>query len=319
METNREITEPQDQPTGDVKIAAPDVDEDVDDEGGDVAETPPGQAATDQQGAPRRQAKAGGRAERRQLWKSNQDLKAELAGTRGQITEMKSSFEREMAAIRAGITGQQRQQAAAPAGPSPVEQQLNTIYAAKAAEMKAAAAHDPRTGAYDFSKYNALDRQARKLENRQDLEEFYRERGVDPNSRAQPQRQQDPREIAQQVQLQTMANTVRAEYPWLRQEGEQGERGRAAMGAMVDFLIRAGRPNTLETHREAGARVERELGLSPRRSGASPGQERRYTSVDDINRGAPAGARQREVSVPAEMLEGSGLPMDKIRRAIFRE
>jgi hypothetical protein len=109
-------------------------------------------------------------------------------------------------------------------------------------------------------------------------------------------------------------NTIAQESPWLRVGGESGDRARKMMGAAVNYLLNAGRPNTLETHREAAARVERELGLTPRRQPTA--NPRRYSDVGDDNR--PQSGARRTVTVPNEMLEGTGLPPDKIRAAIFR-
>lgn len=324
MSDSRALPDQNDSPSGTLTFTESEDDDAADDgdegpapsDGGD-RQAPAARADGNQ---PAARNKAGGRAERRDLWKSNQELKSQLEQMTqrqaGQLSELRATFQQQMDEMRrSAMGGQQRGQQQEQGSSSPTETQLTTIQAALQAELAAVRNHNPAQGQYDLTRYHALDRQKRKLENQLDTEEFFRSRGIDPNKRAEPQQQMDAREMATQVHMQNLGRQVKADHPWLLTEGPQGDRMRKAMIKTVEFLEEVeGRPrDSLEVHREAAAMVEAKMGMSRRQP--ARGQPSRYAPVVE---GSRAAGGPRTIEVPAEQVEGSGLPPDKLRRAILR-
>jgi len=304
-----------------VTLTAPDDDE-VDDGGEGGTEQSGGDEAAARaaagvpaQGA--RPAKAGGRAERRRIWEANEKLRTELGEAHGRIKSMEQNFSQQMKELREAVTARPAQGAAQGQGgaaESPVQQQLKTLKAAQVAELKAMRAHDPRAGEYDLTRYYEIQDQIQDLRTNAAIDAFLRQRGFDPDARPRPQQQQDPNAIAWQVNQTQLRDTIFQENAWMAEDTPAGQRARTTMGNTLKTLLDLGRPNTIATHREAAARVERELGMAPRRP--ARGNAQRYVDVGDDNRGT-GGGRPTSVTVPADMLEGTGLPPAAIRRAVF--
>ncbi len=302
---------------GSVTLTAPDADDDSDggDEGGGDQGGNDEAAARQAAGVPAaRPAKAGGRAERRRIWEANERLTKELGEAHGRIKTMEQNFTQQMRELREAVT-QAPRQAQAPQGGgqlSPIQQEMKTLNAARAAEMKAMRAHDPRNGEYDLTRYYEIEEQLHNVRTNAAIDAFLRQRGFDPDAKPRPsQQQQDPRALAADVALQQTVTTVMQENPWLQADTPEAARARKAVSSMVNTLIDLGRPNTLATHREAAARIARDLNIPQPRA---RGNAARYVDVGDDNRGG--GGRPTSVTVPAEMLEGTGLPPSAIRRAV---
>lgn len=293
--------------------------EDDDTDGGDDGAGDQGgadeAAARQAAGVPQtaRPAKAGGRAERRRIWEANERLTRELGEARGQITTMQSTFQQQMKELRDAVTTRPApaQQQGGGQSESPMQQQIKTLTQAKNSEIAALRNHDPRKGDYDLTRYYEIEEQLHAARTEAAFDAFLRKRGFDPDAKPRPQvQQQDPNATAAQVQMIQIRDTVFQENPWLTVDGPSGDSARGSMSAMVTFLLKSGRPNTLATHREAAARVARELNVPQARPRGNP---QRYVDVGDDNRG---GGRPTSVTVPAEMLEGTGLPPAAIRRAV---
>lgn len=330
----REVSQPLDQPdTGTVKLTDPGDDEEGGDEGeggegesGGGNEAEGGQQARGADGKPQqRPAKAGGRKERRDIWKENRDLRASVDRQNGQLTQMQQMFQQQLVEMRREVAAGRTPAAGAQptaGSDSPLAATAKTLSQALAAELQAfqshndAVLHNPKLGRYDLTRYNEIKDQLDEAKSHLAIEKYLRDRGVDPNKRAEPQRQVNPNAIAAQVQYAQIRDVISQEYPWVAQQGAEGDRNRKALIRQIEYLTDGkGLPDTLPTHRQAAAMVERDLQLTPARR-AAPRQRRDFTDISDDNRASNSGPR--EISVPSEMLEGTGLSMDKVRRAVFR-
>lgn len=286
-----------DAPTGTVKISTePDEGEDdFENEGGAPVERP-AQAA--------RGPKAGSRAERRNLFQENKSLREQVGKIPTQLQEMRSGFERQLAELRGALTARPAQTQEQARAADPLANAITETEQAIAAEMDRLRHHDHSKGGFDFTRTNQLQKRMRQLE----FQDWQRQ-----NQGQQQQNQVPPEAIAARVEMTQRYNTLVQEFPWVG----QNEQARQACGAMLKYLISQGRPNTIATDREAATRVEADFGLgnrTPRR--ASPRTEQQYGGLRDFDRSN--GAPPREVELPAEQLEGTGLSDEQIRRMVVK-
>lgn len=325
----REVAQPLEQgDAGTVKLTAPDEDED---ESGDDAGGEEGSGETEQparqvagKGANGQRPKAGGRAERRDIWRANQDLKSTIERQTGQIQQLQQTFQAQIAEIRREATAGRTPAAAqgAPAAAGPNADKIKTLSQARASELQALSSHNearlanPKLGNYDLTRYYEIQDQLDEAKSEAAIEKWLRARGVDPDKRGAPQQQVNPNAIAQQVAYSQIRDVITSEFPWVSVAGPDGDRYRKALIRQIEYLTEAKQmPDTLPTHRQAASMVERDLQLAPARR-AAPRPRRDFVDISDENRASNGGPR--EVSIPSEMLENTGLSMDKLRKAVFR-
>lgn len=318
----REVSQPLEQSTGTVKMTEPDDADDgdtgTDDGGGDDDGGRPAPAerqsrAKGQDGQRQPAKRPGTRAERRQDWAANNEVKTELARMQGAMQAQQQAFQREIAQIRAESATRaaptQQQQA------SPQQTRMATLARARESELSAFRAATAAGKPYDLARYNELEGELVDARAEAAIEKFFQARGIDPNKRPEPRQNIDPNAIAQQVANTQRRNTVASEFPWVADPSPQAQQYRGALVDTIMYLRSVeGRPDGVDTDREAAAIVAAKYNLGGGRPARA--QASRYASPGTNNMGGARGPSS--VDIPAEMLEGTGLTPEQLRRAIFK-
>lgn len=321
QEDAREISE--DARPGNVVVEPPDTsgsDDDADEGGAEQQARTPDRSnesgLAPERPQAQRPARAGGRTERRKLWEQNEELRRQVAEIPTRLSQLQRQFDQRLAEIqRAPAPAQQSPSAGGAA--HPLDQRITTLSAAVQAELAAMRNHDPRSGQYSLDRYNQLQDELFEAKQERFLRKWMKDRGADPDAPRKPAPpQQTPEEFAYHAEQVQRRNIVVKEYPWIAQEGPEGDRYRAALKHAILAKRAAYNRDDIDIDREACAEVERTLGLTPRRP-ADPARARRHETIIDGRR--PATNGRRAVQVPAEMLSGHGLSPEALSRAIFRD
>jgi hypothetical protein len=219
------------------------------------------------------------------------------AATQRQIAEMQATFTRQIAEAAAARGTQ--------AGPQdPHEAKLAEISTALEAELKLIET-DERRG---YTRYNELRRQEQQVI----IDKALAAR--DAQQRRQPQQRQDPyagREVF-----------IDQEYPWTR-DPVIGKALNPRAVAYKSYLMSQGRPDTLDTDREALAHIQAQFGAEfGLRSPARPAQGQRdyYMSRPGPGSAPPErNGRPRSISLPRAVVDGTGLPPGALEAALREE
>ncbi len=307
MATENEDTQPGTITTdAEAVIREPEAPDDTDDasDGGEPSDG--GQAAAPQRGQDgkfQRGPKPGNRKDRRQAFADRERQIEERVSQRvaQQFDGMRSEFQRMIAAV------QPQQQPRQPQDQAPDE--LSVIAEAIDAEIAAFKAHDRTKGEYNLSRYNKLRARMEQINGERGAFAALRRIGLTPEMLQQMrQPRQEGGLAAAQINARWVAMT--SEFPWIK----NAEHARA-VGAYRNYLINGlGRPDDLDTDREAAAHIAAQKRLGAR---VPPrGNEQRYAGMrgDD-----GAGERSpREVRLPKGALHGlSAEELKAVQAAMF--
>lgn len=316
IEEMREVQTPLD-PAVEEATSDNDGNEGGDDGGGDSEPAP--RAAQGQQA--RKPGQQGTRRDRRAAFVEDKKFREEFGGVKQnlqQTTQTLAEVRRELAAMRESAQRQQQQPAAQQQPQSsPVEQRVGTLREALQAEVRALRGHDYSKGQPSLEKYEALKEQYEDARHEMNMVKFLKARGVDPDRPPEPVRQVTRADIAQEAAATQMRQTMYDEHPWMTDRSDpqrHDERMRALLGTLNYLVDVEGRPNTLGTHREAAAMVERKYHLSPSRRAASPPR----MPLMDGNRSRGGDDDGTTFEVPTAQLEGHGLSPEALRRVAAR-
>jgi hypothetical protein len=292
---------------GDLKIVEepPEADNDGAEEldGAAESEAQPARAA-----APgKRPGRPGSREERRNLYRENEAIRQQVAQIPQLIARMQEDFRRDIAAIRQTAQPQQGQQGGQ--GGAQESPRVMELRRAMAAELKLM-----RTDANYDGGDRWLDLQQKLQEAIIDDRMTKREAAARAQAQAQGagQRQEDPVVVAQQTYR---YNALTTEFPWMLHP-QYGRFFTGMVGEEYAALRRTGRPDSLDLHREAAARVAANLRLAAP-AARDARRERVRTGYGDGGESNGTVA-PREVHVPRAMLQGLELPESRISAALFR-
>lgn len=326
-EEMREVSIPLEGDTGDTGSVDTGRDDAGDEGGGSEADAAPAPQQPQRQqvrgpdgkfGKPGR----GDRRERTEAFRERDRLAGELGSVKQQLAAQAAQYQRDIADIRRAVMEGRQQPAAAPAQapPSAIDQKIATLKQAIASEVAAARAHDPARGAYDLTRYETLKEQLDEARLEAKLPAILKARGIDLDRRPDPnQRPVDQRQAAQTAADVWRRETMLAEAPWLgkaiaeARTDPQQARILDAFKATAEWLVNAkGRPNGINTDREAAAIVERDFGIAPRRGPARPPR----MPIGDQFRGAGDEGDSRTIEVPSSQLEN--VPPEIAKRVAAR-
>lgn len=288
-----------------------------DDDGDDDDEAPPAPAATRPGQPPQAQAKGqrptGKWAERkRERGKLIAELRGRAERAEKAAEEAQRRAEERFREIEQRMQQGQQSQRQEPAA-DPIAAELKEVNAAIQAELRLLAAHDPAKGEPSYERYNQLnERKADLIGTAAARREIARmQQSGQPRTSGMT-----PEEVARVARYQTVAQ----DFPWL--DDPQHIKAARAAGAYRQFLIMAGRPDSIETDREACAHVAAQpqwnLG----------GARRPAPTLVDRERagGLPPSTRlpSRQTARPAvdldrldrRMFRGTGLPKERLRAIV---
>lgn len=310
-----------------VKITAPEPDDDGDDDDapGDGGDPAARQVLKDNKGGPRqpgeRPGTPGTRAERKNLWRQNQELRDELKRVSGSIESLTKGHQENLNRMRDEILSKVQPQQRQGQGETtdPIAKAQSDVGAAINAEIRLMRQHDPEKGDYDLSRYNQLVAQRDKLNTQAALAEM----GLTPAMVQQLQRGQQQRPTPG-VEPHHAARFERLseEFPWMNDGTAKGDEAVKLMGSYRNHLMRGeGRPDSITTDREAALYVQNQMQLGPRRAPRTTETQQRRYGVPRGGEEMGVGGRRapREISVDPRLLEGTGLSRDAVGRALFRE
>lgn len=288
-------------------IREPEAPDDTGDgDGGEgAADVEGGQAAAPQRGQDgkfQRGPKAGNRRDRRQAFADTQRQIEERVSQRvaQQFDGMRSEFQRMIEAVRP--REQPREQDQAP-------DEMQVISRAIDSEIAAFKAHDRTKGEFDLTRYNQLRSRMEQINGERGAIAALRRIGLTPEMLQQMrQPRQEGGLAAAQINARWVA--VSSEFPWIK-NAEHAK----AVGAYRNYLINGlGRPDDLDTDREAAAHIAAQKRLGARV--VPRGNEQRYAGLrgDD-----GAGERSpREVRLPKGALHGlSPDELKAVQTAVF--
>jgi hypothetical protein len=303
-----------------ISIKEPDADDDiVDDEEAPAAPEARQRAdGTQKPATPRVGGKQGGdsRRDRRGAFRtaSEQMRNEVLESVRSEMGAFKTQFQQMMDQAR---TAAQPAASAAQAGPSAFDKRLGEVTRAMQAEMSAYQNHNPKSGAYDLTRYNELAMQEKQLVAESMTYKTLERLGLTPEMVKRLQNPQQGPDVATSVAMNARFQQMAQAYPWIEKADANGKFTNAtAVARMRDFLEASGRPPGIQTDLEAAARVQNELGLaSTRAPRANPAP---YQGVSSGERGGAAGPR--EVRMPAAAMRGlSKDEVAAISKAMFAD
>jgi hypothetical protein len=267
---------------------------------------------------PRVGGKQGGdsRRDRRGAFRSaSEQMRNEvLESVRSEMGQFKTQFQQMMDQAR---TAAQPATPAAQAGPSAYDKRLSEVTRAMQAEMSAYQNHNPKSGAYDLTRYNELAMQEKRLIAEGMTYQTLERLGLTPEMVQRMKNPQQGPDVATSVAMNARYQQVAQAYPWIEKADANGKFTNAtAVARMRDYLEAAGRPPGIQTDLEAAAKVQNELGLAPNRAPrANPAP---YQGVSSGERGGAAGPR--EVRMPAAAMRGlSKDEMAMVSKAVFSE
>jgi hypothetical protein len=281
--------------TGSVTIEAPEEDDrdDGDEQPPAAAKGADGQQPRDKTGkwAERKAARATDHREKK-AWQ------VEKEALERRITEERATYARQLAEAEARAAARSHQQAAAPSDPH--DAKLADIGAAIEAELKLIQADDTRS----ITRYNELRRQEQEAIVDKKMALFAK--GQQAQQQQQPRNPYDAR-----------IPIIESEFPWLTDTRYAAMAKKAA--SYRNMLIDVeGRPDTLDTDREALAHIQAQFGsaygLQPPVRPA-PATRAAYARPGSSNAPGRDGG-PTAIEVPSELVNGTGLSQAQIFAAL---
>lgn len=216
------------------------------------------------------------------------------------IQEVQQQGERRVAELEARMARETRQTGVA----DPHDQKILDLETQITSELKLIETDEKR----GYERYNALRRAEQEAVLDKKLAAFAKGQQV-------MQQTQKPDPYAARVPI------IESEFPWIANPAMKDLAAKAR--AYADYLIRfEGRPDTLDTDREALSHTQAQFGgaygLQPP---ARPTQAQRNGWARPASNGIPGATngKARMIELPAANLEGSGLSAEALRRALAGE
>lgn len=298
--------ETKDQSTTDENtLTAPEPADDVGGDGADEGEgqssAPEGQTSAAERGADGKFLKPQGgnrRGRREAFQKTTEQMENRVTErVRQEMQAFESRFQQ--------MLGAQRPQQQAPQQQGPqTDPTLDALETALQSEIAALTAHDHSKGKPDFSRYNTLQARIQHARSEAATLAVLQRIGLTPDAlqrMRQPPRESFGKEAQYSARFYTMAN----EFPWLN----QAEHAKS-VGAYRRYLIDGlGRPDTIDTDREAAAHIAAQKRLGARQ--VPRGNEQRFAGMRSNEGGGERPSR--EVRLPQGVLQH--LSPDELKRA----
>jgi len=226
----------------------------------------------------------GNRRERRQAFQQSTQQIEERVSARvaEQMAQFQSQFQQML---------QQAQRPSEQPRQAEPDQTMEMLEAALNSEVAALQAHDHRKGPPDFTRYNQLKRRMEALGQERTVLGMFQRLGITPEVL---QRLRQP-QAAGPHPMEARYYAVRNEFPWISDATHA-----RSVGAYRQYLINGlGRPDTIDTDREACAHVAAQKGLGRQ---VPRGNPQRYAGMRGGDEGGGRGPR--EVRLPAGALHG---------------